>query len=179
MIDADNEYPAEEIPEVVSPIWEGRADYTMGSRFKGDIRGMKLHRRIGNVCFTLLQCVLLRKVIWDGQSGMRGFSKEAMEQAEIIHDYNYAQVLTLNLVRQGFGWRKCRFTIRFGFMGNRLLNFASTCFPCFQRFGRKCGARQGTGSGRYIAARPCILPQRAQDGRVRRERGRRRILQIE
>ena len=25
-----------------------------------------------------------------------------MEHAEIIHDYNYAQVLTLNLVRKGF-----------------------------------------------------------------------------
>lgn len=102
MIDADNEYPAEEIPEVVAPIWEGRADYTMGSRFKGVIRGMKLHRRIGNVCFTLLQCLLLRRMIWDGQSGMRGFSRQAMERARIIHDYNYAQVLTLNLVRQGF-----------------------------------------------------------------------------
>jgi len=102
MIDADNEYPAEQIPEVIEPLWSGRADYTMGSRFKGEIRGMKLHRRIGNVCFTLLQALLLRRMIWDGQSGMRGFSREAMEHAEIIHDYNYAQVLTLNLVRQGF-----------------------------------------------------------------------------
>jgi glycosyltransferase involved in cell wall biosynthesis len=102
MIDADNEYPAEQIPEVIAPIWEGRADYTMGSRFKGEIRGMKLHRRIGNICFTLLQAVLLRRIIWDGQSGMRGFSREAMECADIIHDYNYAQVLTLNLIRQGF-----------------------------------------------------------------------------
>ncbi|BBH23856.1 hypothetical protein Back11_52010 [Paenibacillus baekrokdamisoli] len=102
MIDADNEYPPEEIPDVVAPIWNGQADYTMGSRFKGVIRGMTIHRRIGNVCFTMLQCVLLRRVIWDGQSGMRGFSREAMLHAEIIHDYNYAQVITLNLVRQGF-----------------------------------------------------------------------------
>jgi hypothetical protein len=46
--------------------------------------------------------VLLRKVIFDGQSGMRAFSKQAMKHAEIIHDYNYAQVITLNLVRKGF-----------------------------------------------------------------------------
>lgn len=102
MIDADNEYPPEQIPEVVAPIIEGRADYTFGSRFKGQIQGMKLHRRIGNYVFTLLQVVLLRKWIYDGQSGMRGFAREAMEEAEIIHDYNYAQVLTLNLVRKGF-----------------------------------------------------------------------------
>ncbi|MBD0382147.1 glycosyltransferase family 2 protein [Paenibacillus sedimenti] len=102
MIDADNEYPPEQIPDVLAPIIEGRADYTFGSRFKGQIRGMKLHRRLGNYVFTLLQAILLRRWIYDGQSGMRGFSREAMEHAHIVHDYNYAQVLTLNLVRQGF-----------------------------------------------------------------------------
>lgn len=102
MIDADNEYPPESIPELVRPILQGTADYVIGSRFKGMIRGMKLHRRLGNYCFTMLQMFLLRRYISDGQSGMRAFSREAMENAEIIHDYNYAQVVTLNLLRQGF-----------------------------------------------------------------------------
>jgi glycosyltransferase involved in cell wall biosynthesis len=102
MIDADNEYPAEQIPDLLAPIFKGEADYTMGSRFLGTINGMKLHRRLGNYCFTFLQSLLLRKWIYDGQSGMRAFSRQAMENAEIIHDYNYAQVITLNLVRKGF-----------------------------------------------------------------------------
>ncbi|XEC96576.1 glycosyltransferase family 2 protein [Paenibacillus tarimensis] len=102
MIDADNEYPADQIPELLEPILRGEADYVLGSRFKGTIRGMKLHRRLGNYCFTLLQCLLLGKWIYDGQTGMRAFSRQAMEHAEIRHDYNYAQVLTLNLVRKGF-----------------------------------------------------------------------------
>ena len=102
MIDADNEYPPEQIPELIAPILKGEADYTMGSRFLGTIKGMKLHRRIGNYCFTFLQSILLKKWIYDGQSGMRAFSREVMEHAEIIHDYNYAQVLTLNIVRKGF-----------------------------------------------------------------------------
>ncbi|WP_409252741.1 glycosyltransferase family 2 protein [Bacillus sp. SCS-153A] len=102
MIDADGEYPSAEIPELIQPILDGEADYTMGSRFLGTIKGMKLHRRLGNYCFTLLQCLLLRKLIFDGQSGMRAFSRQAAQHAEIIHDYNYAQVITLNLVRKGF-----------------------------------------------------------------------------
>ena len=102
MIDADGEYPPEQIPDLLQPLFKGEADYTMGSRFLGTINGMKLHRRLGNYCFTALQSLLLRKWIYDGQSGMRAFSKQAMEHAEIIHDYNYAQVLTLNLVRKGF-----------------------------------------------------------------------------
>lgn len=102
MIDADNEYPAEQIPDLLSPIFRGEADYTMGSRFLGTIKGMKIHRRLGNYFFTCLQSLLLKKWIYDGQSGMRAFSRQTMEHAEIIHDYNYAQVITLNLVRKGF-----------------------------------------------------------------------------
>jgi glycosyltransferase involved in cell wall biosynthesis len=102
MIDADNEYPAEQIPELLAPIFKGESDYTMGSRFLGTIQGMKIHRRLGNYFFTLLQSMLLKKWIRDGQSGMRAFSRQAMEHAEIIHDYNYAQVITLNLIRKGF-----------------------------------------------------------------------------
>lgn len=111
MIDADNEYPPEAIPALVAPIVRGAADYVLGSRFAGSIRGMKLHRRLGNYAFTWLQRALLaispgygaRFVrLTDGQSGMRAFSREAMERADIIHDYNYAQVITLNLLRQGF-----------------------------------------------------------------------------
>ncbi len=74
----------------------------MGSRFLGSIKGMKIHRRLGNYCFTFIQSLLLKKWIYDGQSGMRAFSRQALEHAEIIHDYNYAQVITLNLVRKGF-----------------------------------------------------------------------------
>jgi len=102
MIDADGEYPANQIPDLLQPIFSGEADYTMGSRFLGTIKGMKIHRRLGNYCFTFLQSLLLKEWIYDGQSGMRAFSRQALEHAEIIHDYNYAQVITLNLVRKGF-----------------------------------------------------------------------------
>jgi glycosyltransferase involved in cell wall biosynthesis len=123
MIDADNEYPPEQIPDVLAPIIMDEADYTFGSRFKGQIRGMKLHRRLGNYVFTLLQAVLLRKWIYDGQSGMRGFSREAMERAEIIHDYNYAQVITLNLIRQGFRLKEVPITYQVRTKGQSFIKF--------------------------------------------------------
>lgn len=125
MIDADNEYPPEQIPDIVAPILNGSADYTFGSRFMGDIQGMKLHRRLGNYLFTLLQVVLLRKWIRDGQSGMRAFSREAMDNARIIHDYNYAQVLTLNLIRQGFRLREVPISYRVRTKGQSFIKFNS------------------------------------------------------
>ncbi|MBO9130567.1 glycosyltransferase family 2 protein [Bacillus sp. 165] len=123
MLDADNEYPADEIPNVLEPLFYGEADYTMGSRFLGTIQGMKLHRRLGNYCFTLLQSILLRKWIYDGQSGMRAFSRQAMEHAEIIHDYNYAQVLTLNLVRKGFRVKEIPITYKVRTTGKSFIKF--------------------------------------------------------
>ncbi|HEY8415060.1 MAG TPA: glycosyltransferase family 2 protein [Thermaerobacter sp.] len=102
MIDADDEYPPEEIPNLLAPLVRGEADYVLGSRFRGRIRGMRLHRRLGNYAFSLLQSLLLGRWISDGQTGMRAFTRDVLRDCEIIHDYNYAQVMTLNILRQGY-----------------------------------------------------------------------------
>ncbi|HEV2094711.1 MAG TPA: glycosyltransferase family 2 protein [Rubrobacter sp.] len=101
-LDADLEYAPEDIPKLLEPVLSGRADYVLGSRFRGGVRGMRLYRRVGNYAFTALLVLLTRARITDGQTGMRAFSREAADRAEIVHDYNYAQVLTLDLLRKGF-----------------------------------------------------------------------------
>jgi glycosyltransferase involved in cell wall biosynthesis len=108
-LDADLEYCPEDIPRLVEPVLAGRAQYVLGSRFLGGdrgVRGMKFHRRIGNHAFTLLLVLLTRRCMTDGQTGMRAFSREAAAAGEIIHDYNYAQVLTLDLLRKGFAFEE-------------------------------------------------------------------------
>ena len=100
-LDADLEYLPEDIPKLVESVLAGRADYVLGSRFMGGVRGMKLYRRLGNRVFTILLALLVRRRITDAQTGMRAFSREAAGRAEVIHDYNYAQVLTLDLLRKG------------------------------------------------------------------------------
>lgn len=116
-LDADLEYWPEDLPRLVEPILIGRADYVLGSRFSGGgfgVRGMKLHRRAGNLFFTLLLVLLTGRWMTDGQTGMRAFTREAALRAEIIHDYNYAQVLTLDLLRKGFVFEEVpiRYTLR-------------------------------------------------------------------
>jgi uncharacterized membrane protein YbhN (UPF0104 family) len=110
--DADGEYLPEELPQVVAPILEGRADYVAGSRFSGDIRRMLPHRRIGNVLLTRALSFLARAPITDGQSGYRALSAEAARVAEVIHDFNYAQVLTLDLIDKGFRYEEVPITYR-------------------------------------------------------------------
>lgn len=99
-LDADLEYSPEDIPALVQPILSGRADYVLGRR--SDVSGMRLYRRVGNVAFSALLSVFCGRWVSDGQTGMRAFSREAASAAEIVHDYNYAQVLTLDLIAKGF-----------------------------------------------------------------------------
>lgn len=111
--DADGEYAPEELEVMVRPIVEGRADYVVGSRFAGDIKRMLPHRRLGNLILTWLLSWVARRRISDGQSGYRAFSARAAESAEIIHDFNYAQVLTLDLLAKGMKYAEVPITYRF------------------------------------------------------------------
>ena len=110
--DADGEYLPEELPQVVGPILDGRADYVAGSRFSGDIRRMLPHRRIGNRVLTRAIAFMARAPITDGQSGYRALSAEAAKAAEVIHDFNYAQILTLDLIDKGFRYEEVPITYR-------------------------------------------------------------------
>jgi glycosyltransferase involved in cell wall biosynthesis len=124
--DADGEYDPAELERLVAPILDGEADYVVGSRFDGEIRRMLPHRRAGNLALTLLLRLAARFAvrggvrapagaptgtltpprIRDGQSGYRALSATAASAAEIVHDYNYAQVLTLDLLAKGYRYRE-------------------------------------------------------------------------
>ena len=98
-LDGDGEYDAAELPALLAPVAEGRADYVLGSRFlRGRPSGMTWHRALANrATSSLLGTLMGGTVISDGQTGCRAFSRRALRAARIRHDYNYAQVLTLSL----------------------------------------------------------------------------------
>ncbi len=101
-LDADGEYDPADLDAVLAPILDGSADYVVGSRFAGTIESMLVHRRVGNRLLTWLTSVLAMRRLSDAQSGFRALSHDAAAYAIVHHDYNYAQVLTLGLLRQGF-----------------------------------------------------------------------------
>ena len=116
-LDADGEYAPEELAALVAPILEGRADYVVGSRFAGLPRAMRPHRWLGNRALTLAMKLLVRRWgvrgLTDGQSGYRALSPRAAADAEILHDFNYAQVLTLDLIAKGFRYAEVPVSYRF------------------------------------------------------------------
>lgn len=113
-LDADGEYCPADAAAVLAPILAGEADYVVGSRFAGEIGRMLPHRRFGNQVLTRwVRWLTRRRDLTDGQSGCRAFSPAAAAAAEIVHDYNYAQVLTLDLLAKGF--RYTEVPIRYSF----------------------------------------------------------------
>ena len=119
--DADGEYAPEELPALVGPILAGTADYVVGSRFGGQIDVMRPHRRFGNVVLTLALSAVARRRISDGQSGYRALSLDAARHAEIIHDFNYAQVLTLDLLDKGYRYAEVPISYRFRTTGDSFI----------------------------------------------------------
>lgn len=111
--DADGEYDPAAVADLVAPIVDGVADYVVGSRFTGHIEHMRPHRRLGNRVLTRWMRWVTREPITDGQSGFRALSGRAAASARVGHDYNYAQVLTIELVQAGFVMTEVPITYRF------------------------------------------------------------------
>ena len=96
-LDGDGEYDPADFGRVLDPVARHRAEYVLGSRFLGRREGMSWHRTLANRATSALVGTLIRSVVTDAQTGYRAFGGRALEHAEIRHDYNYAQVLTLSL----------------------------------------------------------------------------------
>ena len=138
--DADGEYAPEELGRLVAPILDGTADYVVGSRFAGAATDMLRHRAAGNRLLTWLVRRLTHAPITDGQSGFRALSAEAAADARIAHDYNYAQVLTLDLLGRGYRYAEVPITYRRRRQGQsfvRLVPYLGHVLPAMWR------ARQG------------------------------------
>jgi uncharacterized membrane protein YbhN (UPF0104 family) len=134
--DADGEYAPEELEAVVAPVLAGDADYVVGSRFRGDIRHMRVWRRLGNRVLTLALSAVARRLLSDGQSGYRALSRPAAAHAEIIHDFNYAQVLTLDMLGKGYRYAEVPISYRFREHGRsfvRLLPYLRHVVPAVYR----------------------------------------------
>jgi uncharacterized membrane protein YbhN (UPF0104 family) len=175
--DADGEYDPTELERLVVPILEGRADYVVGSRFAGTIQHMLARRRLGNHLLTRALAFVARTPISDGQSGYRALSRSAAAAAVIGHDYNYAQVLTLDLLAKGYRYQEVPITYRFRATGRsfvRPLQYLRRVIPAVWRelnspshlagLGRAqglAGGPRGVGGSRTVAAPAGHVPGRS------------------
>lgn len=87
--DADNQYKGEDIPRLVKPILEGKADIVIGNRDIEHIEQFswikKRLQRIG----SRVVCHLSGSTIADATTGFRAYNREAALKLNIISEYTY------------------------------------------------------------------------------------------
>lgn len=83
--DADLEYDPSEIPEVIRPILQGRADVVYGSRFlvRRAARVLYFYHYIANKCLTFLSNLLTNINLTDVETGYKAFRGDIIRQMRI------------------------------------------------------------------------------------------------
>jgi glycosyltransferase involved in cell wall biosynthesis len=93
--DADLQYRAEEIPDLVYYIIHEDYDLMMGSRLEGKIEKMSKFKKFGNKMYTRLLRYLTKVGVSDGQTGFRAFTKHFASIIKIRGDFTYTQEMIL------------------------------------------------------------------------------------
>ncbi|HPC04051.1 MAG TPA: glycosyltransferase family 2 protein [Syntrophales bacterium] len=87
--DADNQYNADDIPLLVAPVLEGRADIVVGARPIETIEHFSLAKKFLQKLGSWVVRVASRTDIPDAPSGFRAFSREAAMQLNVFNEYTY------------------------------------------------------------------------------------------
>jgi len=87
--DADNQYEGQDIPALIRPLLEGRADFVVGDRRPGELshfsRSKRFLQRMGSWLVRRLSGVQ----VGDAVSGFRALSREAALRINVVSDFSY------------------------------------------------------------------------------------------
>jgi glycosyltransferase involved in cell wall biosynthesis len=104
--DADLEYDPNEIPKVIQPILDGKADVVYGSRFVGAAAHRVLYywHMVGNKFLTTLSNMFTNINLTDMETCYKAFRKEIIQSVEIEEDrFGFEAEITAKVAKM-----KCR-----------------------------------------------------------------------
>ncbi|WP_048152618.1 glycosyltransferase [Palaeococcus ferrophilus] len=84
--DADGQHLVSDALRVMAPVAEGRADFAVGSRLKGDVSEMPFVKRFGNFVLDSITALFAARYVSDSQSGLRCFNRECASKVRITCD---------------------------------------------------------------------------------------------
>jgi glycosyltransferase involved in cell wall biosynthesis len=98
-IDGDGQFDPEDIPKLLAPVVEGRADMATASRFKDPalIPVMPPVKRVGNAMMSFLISRLVGQRFFDVSCGFRCYSREALLRLNLHGSFTYTQESFLDL----------------------------------------------------------------------------------
>jgi glycosyltransferase involved in cell wall biosynthesis len=99
--DADNQYCAEDIPKLVAPILDGRADIVIGERPITEISDFSAAKKILQRLGSWVVRFASRSDVPDAPSGFRAMSREAAARLNVFNDYTYTLETIIQAGRKG------------------------------------------------------------------------------
>jgi len=87
--DADNQYCADDIPALVQPILEGKADYVIGARPIAEIKHFSLVKKLLQKFGSYVVRRVSKTDIPDAPSGFRAISRDAALKLNVFNSYTY------------------------------------------------------------------------------------------
>lgn len=99
--DADGQYPAKYIPEMISKIEEGY-DLVLGSRFLKNSYSGDFAKKIGNKLFARVISSLVKEKISDSTTGFRAFTQKIAKEIKYINTFTYTQEQIIKAAKEGF-----------------------------------------------------------------------------
>lgn len=83
ILDGDGQHDPKDIPKLVRPIIDKKADITVGSRFMGKGEKPPLYRRLGQRVLTIATNVGSGQRISDSQSGFRAYNVKTLKELNL------------------------------------------------------------------------------------------------
>ena len=100
-IDADGQFDPKEIPKLIKPILENKADAVIGSRFLDKTLEPKMPtmKKIGNKVFTKIINKVTKNKFTDTQCGFRAFSRDAVLRIILFGEFTYTQEVLISIAK--------------------------------------------------------------------------------
>jgi glycosyltransferase involved in cell wall biosynthesis len=96
--DGDNQYPGEQIPQLIEPILQGQADVVIGDRQVDQVKHFSARKRLLERFGSWVVRAASGTTVPDAPSGFRAYSREAALRLFVTSDFSY----TLdNLIQAG------------------------------------------------------------------------------
>ncbi len=102
-IDADGQFNPKDIPKIIAPILQDKADVVICSRFLDKSLESKMPgiKKFGNRLFTKIINLFTGSHFTDTQCGFRAYSKEAALRMNLFAKFTYTQEVLMDLSQKG------------------------------------------------------------------------------
>lgn len=111
-MDADGQHRPEEIPLLVEPILQEKADFVIGSRVLGERERDSLVRWVGIHVFNAVINLLAGIRVTDCSSGFRAFRVEALRKVILLQDQFHTAEFIIDAARKGLRIREVPVSMR-------------------------------------------------------------------